>query len=146
MFMKYPSTFHPIIGLLRGVSDPCDAAEVEAVTIDVNHQLTTRFREETAGAEEGPFRRDYASARLDGAVELLEDTQRLAVQAGACAEFLAVVDHVVKEARTALYHAVAATTPAPNQAPDNSPREAAWVKAALVTTEFNPLPEFLRDV
>jgi hypothetical protein len=108
--------------------------------------LAARFREETAGADEGPFRQDYASARLDGAVDLLEDTRRLAVQAGACAEFVALIDIVVKESRAALYHAVAATTPPSPLALDNSSREAGWAKAALVTTEFNSLPEFLRDI
>lgn len=86
-------------------------AEIAALAIGVNHMLAARFREDTSGTEDGPFRQDYASARLDGAVDLLDDTKRLAVQAGACMEFIALIDLVIKEARAALVHAVAKTTP-----------------------------------
>lgn len=146
MFMKHASSLHPAIKLLQAVTDPTSADEAAAASTEVERLLAARFPEETAGEAEGPFRGDYASARLDGAVDLLEDTRRLAVQAGACPEFLAVIDRVLKEAREALFRAVVAAAPATPPAAAATPNAAAWAKAALITPEINPVPEFLRDI
>ncbi len=51
--MKYPSTFQPVIDLLKSVKDPEDVAEITAVGSAVRLLLAARHPEETHGEPTG---------------------------------------------------------------------------------------------
>jgi hypothetical protein len=146
MFRKYPSTYHPTINLLQSVKDPKDAAEIAAVGDAVQRLLAARYLEETAGDPSGPFRQDYASARIGGAMDLLGNLRSLARQAGASEEFVSLIDLVLDDACAARARAIQVTSYPTSPALDKQAEVAAWAKATVEEVEFNPLPDFLRDI
>ena len=146
MFRKYPSTFQPMVGLLKSVKDPQDVAEITAVGSAVRLLLAARHPEETHCEPTGPFRQDFASARIGGAIDLLGDLRSLARQAGACGEFVTLIDLVLDDACAARTRAVQAASGATSPALDNPVNVAAWAKATVTRAEFDPLPDFLRDI
>lgn len=145
MFKGHASSFNEVIQFIQCVVDPRDPSAAAQAGPTVERLRAERFQEEMNAPETGPFRRDYAAARLEGAVEILLQTRRLAVQAKACREFLALIDSVIADARTALSRASARFLTSDPVAPSGV---APWAQATLTPVHeiYDLLPGYVKDI
>ncbi|MEO7032963.1 MAG: hypothetical protein ABI548_03925 [Polyangiaceae bacterium] len=149
-YIGYVSTFQPMVDAIGTVHDPQDAESSHHLKLGVAQMLADRFREETEGDEDGPFRVDFARARILGCLQGadgrkgLERLRQIAVAQGACPDFVEAVDLVITAARAALAEAPAKVVPeAEPQKPDAS--HADWTRAKVPNPDMVELPD-LSDI
>jgi hypothetical protein len=145
---KNSSSFAAVIAAIHAVGNPEDPTAAHALSERVQQQLSERFHEETDGAEAGPFRRDRARARLDEALDDVDETLALALQAGACRELLDVIRAVRGEVLAAYKAAPERPRHDGTSDGDSAPTPAAWAQAKVESffDSYNSLPDFLRDL
>ncbi|MEI9937266.1 MAG: hypothetical protein WDO69_08565 [Pseudomonadota bacterium] len=149
-YMGFPSTFKPMVDAIGMVPDPRDPESSRNLKLAVAQLLTDRFREETEGGEDGPFRIDFARARILGCLQGadgrkgLERLRHVAVAQGACADFVEAVDLVIVAARAALGAAPARVMPKV-EAEKPDARHADWTRAKVPNPDLVELPD-LSDI
>ena len=138
MYQGYLSSFDPIIVFIRGTVDPSDSVAVALVKETVDAMLAERVREETVG--QGDLRVDFARQRIDGSINVLVDSRRLAKKAGALPEFIAIIDAVLVEARAAYERA-----PGRPSTPVAELRPAPWTIERSDSSQSVGVPDDLFD-